>query len=251
MGELTTGTPMSTNFTSDALSDARIVEHAYRLRRHHGLGEHDVPDVVALLERDTIPTRFGMKAFTYKMVADEELWVDGAITLVSPTTVRIRVSRSTMERASSLDRRARMTIAHEMMHGVLHRIEAPLARARVETRSRIIAPHVSVERQASVGASAYLVTEPMLRASTSPEDLARRALVSFAAADLRWEEHQNLLNRGEVQAGLRALSNELKALAKPMAATRGALRCPEVRRAIPPADRRAIHVRRHLRPHLQ
>ena len=217
---------MSTNFTGLPLSDAQIVEDANRLRRHHGLGEHDVPDMVAMLGRDTMPTRFGMKSFAYLVLPDEELGGDEAITLVSPTSVRVRLSQSTMGRVRALDRRARMTIAHELMHGVLHRNEAPLARARVETHARIVAPHVSVERQASVGASAYLVTDAMLGASNSPEDLAQRALVSFAAADLRWERHQNLLNRGEVQAGLRALSSELRALAKPKAASTGALRCP-------------------------
>ena len=180
-----------------------------------------------MLQRDTILTRFGMKAFEYQVVPDDVLGGDEAITLITPTHVRIRLSRSTMERARSLDRRARMTIAHEMMHGVLHRNEAPLTRARVETHARVVAPHVSVERQASVGASAYLITDEMLRASASPEDLAQRAIVSFAAADIRWEQEQKRLRRDDVQAGLRALSAELKERTKPAeASTKAALLCP-------------------------
>ena len=217
---------MSTNFTSRPLSDPQIVDDTNRLRRHHGLSENDLPDIVAMLDRDNIPTRFGMKSFAYQIAPDEDLGGDEAITLISPTSVRVRISRSTMRRARDLDRRARMTLAHEMMHGVLHRNEAPLARARVETHTRIVAAYFSVERQASVGASAYLVTEAMIRASASPGDLAQCAQVSITAAELRWEKHQNLLNRGEVQAGLRALSSELRTLARPREAPTAALRCP-------------------------
>ena len=226
MGEPATGPHVSTNFTSDPLSDAQIVDWANRLRQHHGLGGHDVPDVVAMLECDTIPTRFGMKVFDYQVVSDEELGGDEAITLVSSTHVRVRISRSTMERARALDRRSRMTLAHELMHGVLHKHEAPLARAR-ETRASIVSPHVSVERQANVGASVYLVTDEMLRASASPQDLAQSALVSFDAADIRWEKEEKRQHRVYVAAALRTLSVELKERTKPAGvASKSLLLCP-------------------------
>jgi hypothetical protein len=217
---------MSTNFTSDPLSDAQIVGWANHLRQHHGLGDHDVPDVVAMLEYDTIPTRFGMKAFAYQVVSDEELGGDEAITIVSSTHVRVRISQSTMKRARALDCRSRMTLAHELMHGVLHQHEAPLARAR-ETRARIVSPHVSIERQANVGASAYLVTDEMLKVSASPQDLAKSALVSFGAADIRWEQKQKRLHRGDVAAALRTLAVELKQEIKPAGVvSKALLLCP-------------------------
>ena len=151
---------------------------------------------------------------------DQELGGDEAITLITSTHVRIRISRTTMERA-------RMTIAHELMHGVLHKNEQPLARARVETHARIVPAHISVERQANVGASALLITGAMLGTSTSPTDLAERFLVSLAAADIRWEQHQKQLHRSEVHASLRALSTELKTLSKPKdLASASALICP-------------------------
>ena len=180
MGEPAAGPTMSTNFTADALSDAQIVAQTNRLRQHYGLGDRDVPDIVALLERGTILTRFGLKVLGYQVVSDDVLGGDEAVTLITAAHVRIRISQSTIDRARSLDRRARMTLALELMHGVLHRNEAPLARARLETNRRIVAPHVSVERQASVGASAFLVTDAMLQASV----LAAMTLVddpSFAA----------------------------------------------------------------------
>ncbi len=40
---------MSTNFTGDPLSDQQIVAHAGRLRRFHGLGDLDIPDVERFL----------------------------------------------------------------------------------------------------------------------------------------------------------------------------------------------------------
>lgn len=75
--------------------------------------------------------------------------------------------------------------------------------------ARYIAPFVSVERQANVGASAYLISDAMFRAARSPADLADFARVSFEAADIRWERHQKTLQRHDVHARLKALKTEL------------------------------------------
>jgi IrrE N-terminal-like domain len=200
---------MSTNFTGDPLSDQQIVAHALQLRRFHRLGDLDVPDVVTLLEYKTILTRFGEKRFDYQIVDDEVLGGDEAITLIAESHVRIRVSRTTYDRATSLDRRARFSIAHEFAHGTLHKNAAPLARARQETVKRVVPAYVSVERQADVFASGYLVTDAMTRLSTSPSDLAEKYLISAAAADIRWEKEQTRLRRDAIGVGLRALQVEL------------------------------------------
>ncbi len=200
---------MSVNFRGDPLSDKQIADHAETLRRHHGLGDIDVADVVAALECKTIPTRFGEKSFGYQIVDDEVLGGDEAVTLITSTNVRVRLSRTTFERAVAQDRRSRLTIAHELMHGVLHANEVPLARAKQQTEARYIAPFVSVERQANVGASAYLITDAMLRAARSAADLADFARVSFEVAEIRWERHQKTLQRHEVHARLKALKTEL------------------------------------------
>lgn len=205
---------MSTNFTGDPLSDQQIVVHALRLRRFHGLGDLDIPDVVALLDCKTIFTRFGEKYFDYQVVDDEVLGGDEAVTLVSKSNVRLRVSRTTYDRVASFDRRGRMTIAHERGHGVLHKNAVPLARARHETIRRIVPPFVSVERQANVFASAYLVTQAMVSRAESPSDLADTCLVSAAVADIRWELEQTRINRDKIGASFRALHSELQALGK-------------------------------------
>ncbi len=201
---------MSANYTGDRLSNEQIANLAYRLRRHHGLEDVDVPDVAALLKRDTLLTRFGLKGFDYQVVGDEVLGGDEAVTLITPKHVRVRVSRTTYDGALALDRRSRMTIAHEFMHGVLHRNEEPLARARAETQKRVVPAYVSVERQASFGASEYLITAAMVQASDTPADLAARAVVSFTSADIRWEKEQTRLGRAGVMANLLALSVELR-----------------------------------------
>lgn len=200
----------STNFKGDPLSDQKIAEYALDLRRFHGLSDFDVPEIGALLERDTILTRFGEKSFDYQIVNDTDLGGDEAITLITQFSVRVRLSRSIYERALSLDRRARFSVAHEFAHGTLHRNSAPLARGREMTVSRVIPAHVSVERQADVFASAYLVTEAMMSCATSPSDLADRYLISPAAADVRWEKEQKRLNRDVVGSGLKALHAELR-----------------------------------------
>jgi hypothetical protein len=201
---------MSTNFTSDPLSDQQIIAHALQLRRFHGLGNLDVPDVVALLERKTILTCFGEKQFNHQVADDEVLGGDEAVTLITESHVRVRVSRTVYGRATSLDRRARFSIAHEFGHGALHKNVAPLARVRQETVKRIVPAYVSVERQADVFASAYLVTDAMVNCATSPSDLAATCLISLPAADIRWEKEQTRLNRDAISAGLRALHAELR-----------------------------------------
>ena len=112
---------MSANFTSDPLSNNQIIAHANALRRYDGLAELDVPDVFALLKRNSILTRFGEKKFDYQVVDDLDLGGDEAVTLINEHHVRVRLSRSTYSRVRDQDRRARMTLAHEFMHGVLHR----------------------------------------------------------------------------------------------------------------------------------
>lgn len=79
-----------------------------------------------------------------------------------------------------------------------------------QTETRHVAPFVSVERQANVGASAYLVTDAMLRTARSPSDLADLACVSFEAAEIRRERYQRTLQRGDVHASLKALKTELE-----------------------------------------
>lgn len=217
---------MSLNYRGDPLSDQQIVDYAETLRRHHGLGNIDVPDVIAALQLETIPTRFGEKVFGFQVVDDEVLGGDEAVTLITRTNVRVRLSRTTFERASCQDRRARLTVAHEMMHGVLHSNATPLARAKQQTGTRYVAPFVSVERQANVGASAYLITDAMLRAAQAPSDLADFARVSFEAADIRWERYQRKLQRGNVHAGLKALKTELETGSKGGAPAAEGLLCP-------------------------
>lgn len=201
---------MSTNFTGDPLSDQQLVAYALHLRRFHQLGDLDVPDLAALLASKTILTRFGEKRFDYQVVEDETLGGDEAVTLVSENHVRIRVCRTTYDRLASLDRRARFSMAHEFGHGVLHKNAAPLARARQATIKRFVPAYISVERQADVFASAYLITDEMLSRSTSPSDLAERYLISLSAADIFWEKEQTRLHRNAIGAGLRALHAELR-----------------------------------------
>ncbi len=139
---------MSINFTGDSLSDVKITDYAMQLRRYFGLDDLAVPDVIELLNRDKIFTRFGEKHFEYKTVPDVEIGGDEAVTLITPNYVRIRISETTHDRARSLDRRARFTLGHEFGHAVLHKNKVELARTQIEQVTRVVAPYISVERQA-------------------------------------------------------------------------------------------------------
>ena len=217
---------MSNNLVSDPLSDRQVIAYARQLRRYHGLNELEVPDVLALLSLGKILTRFGEKELLYLVVPDCELGENEGITIISETRVRIRLSKTTYERAVAGNGRSRMTVAHEFMHGLLHKNRLPLSRGKIEEK-RFVKHFVSVEHQAKVGASAYLITDAMVRNAISPAELSKIALVSFSAADIRWKEEQQKLRRNELQAGFKALVTELKSFDnRPDQLIKNALICP-------------------------
>lgn len=203
------GQSMSINYTGDPLSDDEIARQALDLRRSQGLDDFDTPDLMRALARDTILTRFGTKRLEVVVVSDEELGGDEAHTLITLSSVRLRIARTTFSRLEQLDRRARFTAAHELGHGALHKNSAPLARAPQQTVRRIVAPFVSVDRQADVFASTYLVTDAMAACAESADDLSRY-LISDSAADVRWEREAKRRSRPKIAAGFRALADELR-----------------------------------------
>ncbi len=200
---------MSTNFTGDPLSDDEIANYALELRRWQGLDDLEVPDLIAVLARDSLLTRFGMKRFELLVVADEELGGDEAHTLITQSSVRLRMARTTFVRLRQLDRGARFTAGHELGHGVLHNNSAPLARTRQQNVRRVVAPFVSVEHQANAFSSLYLVTDAMASRAQSSDDLLRY-LISDPAADIRWERKSKRRCRPKIAAGFRALADELR-----------------------------------------
>jgi hypothetical protein len=155
-----------------------------------------------------------------------EIGGDEAVTLITSNHVRIRISETTYDRARSLDRRARFTFGHEFGHAILHKNKVELARARIEHVTRVVAPYISVERQADVFASGFLITEAMIDRATSAEELANSVLVSSSAADIRWEKEQKRINQPKIKSGFAALYEELLAKDRP-SEERPMFVCPE------------------------
>ena len=201
---------MATHYRCDPLSDQQVIEQAQTLRRHHGLGDNEAPDVISVVRRDTVSTRFGTKTFRYRVVEASELGDDEARTNIEGELVEVIVSKATDFRARVGDGRARMTIAHELAHAVLHRNAIPLARARNDDGKTFLKPFEDVEHQAKVFASHYLMPESAVVASEDPSDLAGRFYVSLEAAQIRCKIAKERANRANVQAMLRALGDELR-----------------------------------------
>lgn len=168
-----------------------------------------MPNMLALYQRASIFTRFGIKHFVQKIVPDLEIDGYEASTLITSSHVRIRLSQTTWRRAEALDRRARFTLAHELGHAVLHKNIDELGRER-QAQRRLGSPVVSVERQADRFADAFLVTDEMIQAATSADHLGQIALISDRASDIIWEREQNRLSRPLIANELRRLSIELK-----------------------------------------
>ena len=178
---------MSTNFKGDPLSNEQIYSFALKLRKAAGLDDVEVVDLLELYDRPSILTRFGLKHFVYKVVPDLEIEGNEASTLITHSHVRVRISKTTFQRAEALDRRARFTLAHELGHAVLHKNKEDLNRSQSPER-RTVSAVVSVERQADRFADGFLITDAMVQLATSADHLSEIALVSDRVSNIVWRE---------------------------------------------------------------
>jgi Zn-dependent peptidase ImmA (M78 family) len=182
---------MSNDFQAGPLSDAEIEATAESLRERLGIPANEVPDIVAILSRNEIPTRYGTKTLSLSIVADGALEGDEARTLVLSGSgkVEIEVETSIWEKAKNGPGRSLMTLAHELGHAVLHEKPVPLARAKLETkRPNFVHTYESAEHQAKYFASAFLMARQMVLRFSSAEALARACRVSLQAATIRMQQ---------------------------------------------------------------
>lgn len=149
---------MSNDYKASPLSDQQIEEIADHSRKYFCIPTDAVPDMVELLNRSELQTRYGIKPLSLKLVPQGHLQGDEARTLATSNKIEIQIETPVFEKAKSRDGRSRMTLAHELGHAVLHEKSVPLARPIVETkRPDYIRSYESAEHQAKYFASAFLM----------------------------------------------------------------------------------------------
>lgn len=170
-----------------------------------------MPDIVEILTRGEIKTRFGIKKLSLEFVPDGQLQGDEARTLATPNQIEIQIEISVFERAKRGDGRARMTLAHELGHAVLHEKSVPLARPILETeRPGYLHPYEEAEHQAKYFAPAFLMPRQIVSRFSSAEALARECHVSLQAATIRMAQCAPKLKR-TIPPDTQKIINEIKA----------------------------------------
>ncbi len=166
-------------------------------------------NVVRCLQSARILTRRGRRRLIYNVV-DEELMGDrDRKTEFTRDAVIIFVKRSVHQKAIWGDGRARMTLAHELGHGVMHyRTTMFRSSGAVGTTdlSRT-SPSESAEHQAKVFASAFLIDDAVAATLSSPEEISTEFLVSVEAAEICFERLAEEAERARSAERVR-LSNE-------------------------------------------
>jgi hypothetical protein len=181
--------PMSDDSEVPKLSDREIRARAQECKKAYGTEKRRPVNIIKCLQSGWIPTRYGRKKLTYRLVDDEDLGTKDGRTEFAGSEVIITIKRSVHDRAFWGDGRSRMTLAHELAHGVLHS-GVPMYRATgasgTTELSRITAA-ASAEHQAKVFASAFLIHDEVVVTLRSPADVSEQFLVSLEAAEICFE----------------------------------------------------------------
>lgn len=163
-------------------SREEIEEKAYAWRQAFGITAHcAAPDMVSVLELE-LPKLLPQVS----IVVEKDTVLDDieAYTQYDPPLIVLR--QGVYYSAVRSDGRARMTLAHELGHLLLHKSAAPLHRAPAKYRSMEgLKPFASAEYQAKVFASAFLMPEWIVCSFSDPIELSQHCAVSIKAATIR------------------------------------------------------------------
>jgi hypothetical protein len=167
-------------------------------------------NVVRCLESGEIRTYRGRQKLIYRALGDGEMGAADAKTEFTHNSVIVSVKQSVQQDAIWGDGRSRMTLAHELGHGVLHWGD-PLYRSSAAAGATSISklrPEDSAEHQAKVFASAFLIDDAVVEELRSPEEVSLEFLVSYEAAKLCFERVHREKHRREEGAERVRKANE-------------------------------------------
>jgi Zn-dependent peptidase ImmA (M78 family) len=178
-------------------SDTEIMRLAERLLQHCGTHNRDRVDVIACVRQDTIWTARGKKRLVYDIRPDSEMGGDDATTAYAKGVITIAVKESVHRAAMMGEGRARLTLAHELGHAVMHD-DAPKARATGvtgHTRPGWLKASKSAERQATIFAVAFLINDAVAESLPNAEEISVQFGVSLQCARIYFNELEERRNR--------------------------------------------------------
>jgi hypothetical protein len=197
---------MSDDYRVKPRSDAEIRDLARKARAEFGFAHVSRLDPIACLNRDWIETTAGKKRLFFDVRPDAELGEDEAFTSYdflpdSRPCVRITVRDSVYQQAWLGLGRARMTLAHEIGHAILHQGIRMARRALGNLRYASIATYESAEHHARVFAAAFLIHPEIAAQLDSEEEISVEFGVSIEAARIYLQERRT--NAARIETGRR------------------------------------------------
>jgi hypothetical protein len=201
-------------------SDEEVRAIAERTKSEYGVARLRPVNILRLLKSGSIPTSYGRKKLVFHVVDDEQLGTIDGKTKFSKDAVTITVKRSVCDRAAMGVGRDRMTLAHELGHGVMHH-SAPKFRhtgATGPTDLSKVSAYESAEHQAKIFAAAFLIHDDVAAELSSALDISVEFGVSLQAAEICFDRIAEQAERARAAERIKKISEEVKAalIGKPM-----------------------------------
>jgi hypothetical protein len=192
--------------------DWQVRDAASRTKDFYGVSNRRPVNIIACLQSGSILTDQGRKTLRYRVVDDQEMMREDGKTEFADDAVIITVKRSVHDKALFGDGRSRMTLAHELAHGMMH-VGAPkfrVAGASGATRFSRTNALESAEHQAKVFASAFLIHDKQAAELHSAEEISTEFGVSLQAAEIAFERVNREKERSAAVARVMRMNDEVK-----------------------------------------
>jgi hypothetical protein len=192
--------------------DWQVRDAASRTKDFYKVSNRRPVNIVACLQFGWILTDQGRKNLIYRIVDDVEMGDHDGKTEFADDCVTISVKKTVHDMARFGDGRSRMTLAHELGHGVMHkgvpkfRFGAAAGATGFSTGNAL----ESAEHQAKVFASAFLVHDKQAAELKSPEEISTEFGVSLQAAKIVFERLRQEEDRAKSAAHVARLNEEVQ-----------------------------------------
>jgi Zn-dependent peptidase ImmA (M78 family) len=199
--------------------DWQVRDTASRTKDFYKVSNRRPVNIVACLQSGWILTDQGRKKLIYRVLDDPEMGDDDGKTEFADGCVIISVKKSIHEKALFGDGRSRMTLAHELAHGVMH-LGAPKFRAGGASGATLFSKTnalESAEHQAKIFAAAFLIHDDQASELESAEDISTEFGVSLQAAEIAFERLAREKDRSAAAERVMRMNKELQLFSSPAA----------------------------------
>jgi hypothetical protein len=193
-------------------SNEQVRSIAERTKAEYRVSRRRPVNILKCLESGFVPTIYGRKKLVFRVVDDAELGEEYARTEFAKDQITITARRTIRDNARFGDGHARMTLAHELAHAVMHGGAALFRLITAVGKSNLAdeAGYESAEHQAKVFAAAFLIHEEDALLMQSAEEIATEFGVSLAAAEIEFKRLQAKRDRAASSERVNRIAEEVR-----------------------------------------